>query len=89
MEILHTNFITRLLTDEPGQHYTWILVYAFVAGKVIVSTTFLHAQELLGDGRGMFYKFGSSPSIAKSIAILRDDEALIMEVKEKAYEYEV
>jgi hypothetical protein len=89
VEILHANFITRLLTDEPGQQYTWVFVYAFVAGKVIVSTTFLHTQELLGDGRGMFCQFRSPPSIAKSIATLREDEALIMEVKEKAYEYEV
>lgn len=63
------------------------LVYALVAGKAIISTPFLHAQELLSDGRGVFCKFRDSPSISKSIITLLENEELRREMGKKAYKY--
>ena len=63
------------------------LVYALVGGKAIISTPFLHAQELLADGRGLFCKFRSPESIAKSVVTLLEDEDLMQEMKKKAHDY--
>ena len=63
------------------------LVYALVAGKAIVSTPFLHAQELLADGRGLFCKFRNPASIAKSTITLLENKELTQEMKKKAYDY--
>jgi glycosyltransferase involved in cell wall biosynthesis len=63
------------------------LVYALVAGKAIISTPFLHAQDLLSDERGLFCKFRDSPSIYKSISLLLENEVLRCEVGKNAYNY--
>jgi hypothetical protein len=63
------------------------LVYALVVGKVIVSTPFLHAQKLLAGGRGMFSSLEVPLLSPNPFLPFREDEASMMEVKEKAYKY--
>jgi glycosyltransferase involved in cell wall biosynthesis len=63
------------------------LVYALVAGKAIVSTPFLHAQELLADNRGILCRFRSPASIAKSVITLLEDKDSTQKMRKKAYQY--
>ncbi|MGE5637527.1 MAG: glycosyltransferase family 4 protein [Chloroflexota bacterium] len=48
------------------------LAYALGAGKAVVSTPYLYAQETLSNNRGLFCKFKDPASIAKSIVKLLD-----------------
>jgi glycosyltransferase involved in cell wall biosynthesis len=50
------------------------LAYTFGAGKVVVSTPYWHAAELLAEDRGVLVPFGDAPAIAREvIGLLRDD----------------
>ena len=45
------------------------------AGRVVVSTPYPYAAELLADGRGVLVEAGSAPKLATALAgILADDE---------------
>ena len=48
------------------------LSYAAAVGKPIVSTPYVHAAELLADGRGVLVDPGSSEALAKAIGTLLD-----------------
>jgi len=43
------------------------LAYAVGYGKVVVSTPYLYAKEMLADGRGMISEFNNSDSLAENI----------------------
>lgn len=59
---------------DPTQITSGGLAYAFGCGKVVVSTPYRHAQELLADGRGILVPFRDSPALAREIiAVLRDE----------------
>jgi glycosyltransferase involved in cell wall biosynthesis len=63
------------------------LIYALGTGRVVVSTPYLHAQEVLADGRGLFCEFKSPSSIAKMINKLLANKSLKRKIEKKAYEY--
>jgi glycosyltransferase involved in cell wall biosynthesis len=63
------------------------LAYAMAAGKAIISTPYLHAQEALADGRGGFCKFRNPKSITDQIELLLDNPELKDTIEKKVYAY--
>ena len=65
-------YITPYLNE--AQITSGALAYTFGAGKVVVSTPYWHAAELLAEDRGVLVPFGDAPAIAREvIGLLRDD----------------
>ena len=51
------------------------LAYTFGSGKVVISTPYWHAAELLGEDRGVLVPFADSTAIASGVVgLLRDEE---------------
>jgi glycosyltransferase involved in cell wall biosynthesis len=71
----------------PNQISSGTLVYALGSGRAVVSTPYLHAKEVLSDGRGMFCEFRDPDSIASEVGKLLDNEGLRRDMEKKAYEY--
>jgi glycosyltransferase involved in cell wall biosynthesis len=71
---------------SPNQISSGTLVYALGAGRAVVSTPYLHAQDVLAEGRGLFCKFKDSNSIAACIDKLLDQN-LRKNMQKKAYKY--
>ncbi|MGI5835549.1 MAG: glycosyltransferase family 4 protein [Chloroflexota bacterium] len=72
---------------NPNQIASGTLAYAVGAGRAIVSTPFIYAQELLEDGRGMLVPFRDSDAIAESLDLLIGDPYRRAEVAMAAYAY--
>ncbi len=72
---------------EPNQISSGTLVYAMGTGKAIIATPYLHAQEALAEGRGLFCKFRNHKSIAEDISQILDDEELRRNMQRKVYNY--
>lgn len=78
-------YVTPFL--EPNQISSGTLVYAMGTGKAIIATPYLHAQEALAEGRGLFCKFRDHRSIAEGISQLLEDEELRRNMQRKVYSY--
>lgn len=63
------------------------LAYALACGKVIVSTPYWYAQELLADGRGCLVPFRDSEAMADKLIELLDDNALRSSMRKLSYQY--
>ncbi len=63
------------------------LAYAVGAGKATVATPFLHAEELLGGGRGTLVPVGDSNALADAVIDLLENEAAMAEMRRKAYQH--
>jgi len=78
-------YVTPFL--DPNQISSGTLVYAMGTGKAIIATPYLHAQEALAEGRGLFCKFRDYRSIAEGICQLLEDEELRRNMQRKVYSY--
>ena len=63
------------------------LAYALGMGKAIISTSFLHAQEMLADGRGSLFPFHDHLQLAREVIDLLDHPDKLCAMQQKAYDY--
>ncbi len=77
-------YITPYLNE--AQITSGALAYVFGAGKVVVSTPYWHACELLADERGVLVPFHDSAAIAQAVCTLLDDPARMERIRRRAYE---
>jgi len=85
--LLATDIYITPYYANPHQITSGTLAYAMVTGKVIVSTPYLYAEELLAEGRGFLYPFRDSARLSEIIEGLLADDGLYEETRRKAYEY--
>lgn len=76
-------YVTPYLNE--AQITSGSLSYVFGAGKAVVSTPYWHAQELLGDGRGVLVPFRDPAAIAEGVCGLLDDPARMRRIRHEAY----
>ncbi len=72
---------------DPNQITSGTLAYALGAGKAIVSTPYLYANEVLADDRGILVDFGSHRGLADGVLRILDDDGLKRRLERNAYEY--
>jgi glycosyltransferase involved in cell wall biosynthesis len=63
------------------------LCYAVAAGLPIVSTPYLYAFEMLGNGRGMIVDFSNPAGIGECINLLLDSPTLRQLMVARTYEF--
>jgi glycosyltransferase involved in cell wall biosynthesis len=76
-------YVTPYLNE--AQITSGTLSYAIALGKPAVSTPYWHASELLAGGVGMLVDFGDSAGFATSINRLLGDEALVEQMRKRAW----
>ena len=72
---------------DPNQITSGTLAYALGAGKAIVSTPYLHAAEVLAEGRGILVGFRSEQALAEGLNRVLGDSGLRSELERSAYDY--
>jgi glycosyltransferase involved in cell wall biosynthesis len=70
---------------NPAQITSGALSYAAGLGKPIVSTPYVHAQELLADGRGRLVDFDDVAAMADAVASLMNDAAARRSMAKRIY----
>jgi polysaccharide biosynthesis protein PslF len=63
------------------------LSWALAAGKAIVSTRYLHAEEALANGRGLLVPPGDERALARAVLRILDDPRLRKQLERRALEY--
>jgi len=85
--LLATDVYVTPYYANPHQITSGTLAYAMATGKVIVSTPYLYAEELLASGRGFLYPFRDVDTLSEQVARLLTDDVLFEETRRKAYAY--
>jgi len=78
-------YVTPYLNE--AQITSGTLSYAVGAGAAVVSTPYWHATELLADNRGRLFDFKQADVLADIVNELLDQDRVLNELKENAYEY--
>jgi glycosyltransferase involved in cell wall biosynthesis len=78
-------YVTPYLNE--AQIISGTLAYALGMGKAVLSTPFLHAQELLADGRGRLFPFRDHVQLASEVIDLLDHPEKLRAMQHKAYDY--
>jgi len=76
-------YVTPYLNE--AQMTSGTLAYSFGLGKAVVSTPYWHAQELLGDGRGVLVPFGDATAIGAEISGLLTNDVRRHAMRKRAY----
>jgi glycosyltransferase involved in cell wall biosynthesis len=76
-------YITPYL--NAAQSISGTLAYSFGCGKVVISTPYWHAEELLADDCGVLVPFGDSEAIARAVIELWNDEQRRHAMRKRAY----
>ncbi|MEO5867198.1 MAG: glycosyltransferase family 4 protein [Sphingomonas sp.] len=71
--------------NNPAQITSGTLSYAVGVGKAVVSTPYVHATEILGDGHGVLVDFGDSAAFAREINNLLSSERNRVALSRRAY----
>lgn len=76
------------LTPYPNlaQSVSGTLSYAVALGRAVVSTPYVHARELLGNGVGRLIEPGCADGIARAVTGLLDDPAELAAMQRRAWE---
>lgn len=85
--LLATDVYVTPYYANPHQITSGTLAYAIATGKVIVSTPYLYAEELLAGGRGFLYPFRDVDVLAERVGRLLTDDELFEETRRRAYSY--
>jgi glycosyltransferase involved in cell wall biosynthesis len=72
---------------NPDHMTSGVLAYAAGAGKPIVATPFLHARELLADGRGRIGPFRNSHALARHVLELLADRRGAAAMRRRIYKH--
>jgi glycosyltransferase involved in cell wall biosynthesis len=72
---------------DPNQITSGTLAYALGAGKAIISTPYLYAEEVLAEGRGLLVDFRSERGLADAALRILDNPALKHQMERDAYAY--
>ena len=76
-------YITPYLNE--AQITSGTLAYAFGAGKAVISTPYLYAQELLAEDRGVLVPFRDSAAIAEAVTQFLADPVMMAGMRKRAW----
>ncbi len=74
-------------SDNPNQITSGTLSYAMGCGRAVISTPFLHAQDIVTESRGRLVEFKNPESFKKAILELLSNDKLRREMEKNAYHY--